>query len=427
MAYVFKSLKLPEEITTLRRLYGSAFFVISIHSHPEARRRALAERIKESHADADFKDKQHELAERLVAQDEYEGGSGQNVRSAFPEADYFTATDKPEDLKASIRRLINTIFRHPFVTPSKLELAMAHARTASMRSADLSRQIGAAIINDDGDLIAVGCNDVPRPGGGQYFEGESDDSRDYLLSYDPNDKFKQYVISEFLGRMKRGWLAGDLANMTPEELFKRASRSKQYAFLDESRVDNLIEFGRIMHAEMAAITDAARRGVSLKGTTLVCTTFPCHMCARLIIGSGITRVYYIEPYTKSLTQQLYSQQIVVDPEVDVSGRVSFQPFFGVAPRRFFDLFTMKKQMRKDSSTGKVLPMNREGQPRVEILNTAYVNTETSIAFRVGQAIDVLERQAKKNKANRSRKQANRKKQNQFKKAKKQQNSRRKNI
>lgn len=222
-AYVFKSLKLPEEIQTLRSVYGSAFFVISIHAQRDARRRSLAERIKESHAAREFKDRHFSMAEALLSQDEYEGGPGQNVRSAFPEADYFTATDKPEDLKISIRRLVNMIFRHPFVTPSRSELAMSHAKTEAMRSGDLSRQIGCAITNTDGDIIAMGCNDVPRPGGGQYYEGDSDDARDYLLAYDPNDKFKRYVISEFLGRMAAEWLKDLLSKKTPEKLYEEAS------------------------------------------------------------------------------------------------------------------------------------------------------------------------------------------------------------
>ena len=42
-----------------------------------------------------------------------------------------------------------------------------------------------------------------------------------------------------------------------------------------TRVASIIEFGKIVHAEMSAITDAARRGLSVKDATLYCTTFPC--------------------------------------------------------------------------------------------------------------------------------------------------------
>src|SRR5690349_8629760 len=48
-----------------------------------------------------------------------------------------------------------------------------------------------------------------------------------------------------------------------------------------------------------------------KGATLFCTTFPCHMCARLIIASGVKAVVLIEPYPKSKTHDLYSDSVEV--------------------------------------------------------------------------------------------------------------------
>src|ERR1700683_5417773 len=53
-AYVFQSLKLPEEVETLRKVYGPAFFSISIHAHKETRLRSLEARIQERHTDSQF-------------------------------------------------------------------------------------------------------------------------------------------------------------------------------------------------------------------------------------------------------------------------------------------------------------------------------------------------------------------------------------
>jgi deoxycytidylate deaminase len=78
---------------------------------------------------------------------------------------------------------------------------------------------------------------------------------------------------------------------------------------------NVIEFGRAVHAEMAALMDSARRGVPVKNATLYCTTFPCHLCARHIVAAGIRRVVYIEPYPKSLAAQLYPDSIAVESAV----------------------------------------------------------------------------------------------------------------
>lgn len=49
-------------------------------------------------------------------------------------------------------------------------------------------------------------------------------------------------------------------------------------------------------AEMWAIAEAAEKGISLKGTTLYCTKYPCRICASLIAISGIKRVVYQEGY-----------------------------------------------------------------------------------------------------------------------------------
>jgi hypothetical protein len=77
------------------------------------------------------------------------------------------------------------------------------------------------------------------------------------------------------------------------------------------------------------------------GCSLFTTTFPCHSCARHIVASGITTVYYIEPYEKSLALELHSDSIVGDPTDQHAGsKVKFLHFEGVAPRQYQRLFTL---------------------------------------------------------------------------------------
>ncbi len=122
----------------------------------------------------------------------------------------------------------------------------------------------------------------------------------------------------------------------------------------------------MVHAEMSAITDAAARGISIRGATLFCTTFPCHMCARHIMSAGISKVVYIEPYPKSLTKVLYGDDVNVDHEPARERQtVSFVPFTGIAPRRYISLFE-KTEKRKDErgraldwSPEKSIPRARE--------------------------------------------------------------------
>lgn len=60
------------------------------------------------------------------------------------------------------------------------------------------------------------------------------------------------------------------------------------------------------HAEMNAICQAAKHGVSVNGASLYCTTKPCLSCCKNIINSGIKTVYYLNNYNSPLTDQLVS-------------------------------------------------------------------------------------------------------------------------
>lgn len=51
-----------------------------------------------------------------------------------------------------------------------------------------------------------------------------------------------------------------------------------------------------VHAESNAIAFAARFGTPTNGTELYVTHSPCVQCAKLIINSGITRVWYAVEY-----------------------------------------------------------------------------------------------------------------------------------
>lgn len=51
-----------------------------------------------------------------------------------------------------------------------------------------------------------------------------------------------------------------------------------------------------VHAEQNAISDAARRGVSLEGTTAYVTHFPCINCAKILAAAGIRLIKYHRDY-----------------------------------------------------------------------------------------------------------------------------------
>ena len=328
-AYIFKSLKQVDEVKKLRQVYGRNFWLVSVYSPRNIRLNYLEGKIGKGSPDV----------KKLIKRDEHDGTNplGQNVRDTFSEADVFLNMNL--NLHGSIDKFVELLFENTLNTPSIEESGMMHAFTVSMASSSLSRQVGASILTKTGDLISTGINEVPKAGGGHYLAGDKNDAREWQIGHDSNTRKKTEALDEFLSNLDmEGWLADDIqkSDMTAKAL--ESEKIKRSAFL------NLIEYGREVHAEMSALMSAIRMGVSVTGCTMYCTTFPCHICAKHIIASGISRLVYIEPYPKSLTEELYSDSIAVD-EVITENQIQFEPFIGVSPRRYMGLFRMLK--RKD--------------------------------------------------------------------------------
>ena len=55
----------------------------------------------------------------------------------------------------------------------------------------------------------------------------------------------------------------------------------------------------IIHSEINAITDCAKRGVSLDGAKIYITHFPCPNCFRSIAACGIKDLYYLVDYNNN--------------------------------------------------------------------------------------------------------------------------------
>jgi len=63
-----------------------------------------------------------------------------------------------------------------------------------------------------------------------------------------------------------------------------------------------------IHAEMNAITTAAKFGISLNDSVIISTHKPCIDCAKAIVSSGIKEVYYLEDYKDSRNNNLTSDE-----------------------------------------------------------------------------------------------------------------------
>jgi len=82
------------------------------------------------------------------------------------------------------------------------------------------------------------------------------------------------------------------------------------------------ELCRGLHAEQNAIIQAALHGVSIRGATLYCTTFPCGICARMLINAGIGQIYYQSGYEDRISRSMLEEAGVVMVKLDGSGPVS---------------------------------------------------------------------------------------------------------
>ena len=51
-----------------------------------------------------------------------------------------------------------------------------------------------------------------------------------------------------------------------------------------------------IHAEINAITDAAKRGVSIDGAEAYITHYPCLNCFKALASSGVKKIYYKNDY-----------------------------------------------------------------------------------------------------------------------------------
>lgn len=78
-----------------------------------------------------------------------------------------------------------------------------------------------------------------------------------------------------------------------------------------------IELSTAIHAEAAAIAEAAKKGISLEGTSIYVSTFPCPPCAKLIACSGIKKLYYSEGYSMLDGENILKSQGVEIIFVDV--------------------------------------------------------------------------------------------------------------
>lgn len=346
--YIIDSIKNNEELELFRLVYRDIFYFIGVFSSLDNRKKNLED--KGVKTDEVF---------RLIDRDSGEEiPFGQKVSNTFMQADFFLRLDKStyKSVEVKIRRFLNLIFESDIVTPSTHENAMYLAAAAAGNSACLSRQVGAAITDANGDVLAVGWNDVPKFGGGVYQYNSTDPASDTDhrcmnvkggVCFNDEEKLK---IADIL-----------VNELVKNKLIADSDKMKASGIILKSKIKELIEFSRAVHAEMLAIIHGSQKaGDKMINGRLYCTTYPCHNCARHIVASGIKEVYYIEPYTKSLAVKLHWDAVTEDESK--TGFMKILMYEGIAPRRYLEMFKMTPDSRKNKGI-KLIFSTKEQRPK----------------------------------------------------------------
>jgi deoxycytidylate deaminase len=326
-ATIIDSLKHPKETEMLRQVYGGMYWQFTVFA-PET--------VRETRLKAHGIDKVSLAGIFTRDENDLEGDHGQKVSKTAYLSDFFIRNDRQNDtrLKTSIDRYLEVIFNISVHTPTTDEAGMYAAVSAASKSACLSRQVGAAIYSSTGELVSVGWNDVPKGNGGLYSANDGEnDNRCFKwggkLCHNDRKKDDLYtkIFEELSGK------GTDNTNLLASDVSLESLRKRLF----RTPVKDLIEYSRAIHAEMEAIVSAARSGKSgIVGGTLYTTTFPCHNCARHIVAAGISKVYYVEPYAKSLALELHGDSISLTD--DNATMCAFLQYEGVGPGSILKLF-----------------------------------------------------------------------------------------
>ena len=369
VAHIVRSLKHEAELDLLKAVYGDMLIVIGItgpyqkrlnNFSPEAKPRDIALLVE----------KEFDL---LTTIDQDEGiKNGQRVRKVFHKATLFLINDE-SSIKDEIRRFLELLFDICVHSPKIDERMMYEAYSSSLQSTCLSRQVGAAISDLNGELISVGWNDIPKFGGGLATDLQSQDN--VALCKTKGFCNTGRKLSELTEKIFKR-LSTKNGDDEPV-LKKRVTSKKLHGLLLSAGLSELIEFSRAIHAEMEAILSAARNGKQgLRGGTIYVTTYPCENCAKHILATGISKIIYIEPYVKSRAKDFFPE-FIADEFDGGQNKLTLHQFVGIAPASFSGLYKMRNERKNDE--GNLIQHQGLPMPKTSVFLDSFTVYEQQIA------------------------------------------------
>lgn len=310
---VIDSLRNPFEIMFFKQRF-SAFYVIAVNRDDEDRKAEITSRFKEDDAE-DIKKLLEEEHSGVDAKDFFK----QNVSMCLQQADiHITNRDKKLAKRMNDERYLKkestspyfsvgmqiikyvSLIDHPgLITPSPEERCMQLAYTAKYNSGCISRQVGAAITDENYSIKAIGWNNTPEGQVPCNLRNVNDLLEDKNVSgyspYEQSAEFKNFLKPHFTEQIITH--ANNLHGRNVCFCFKSIYNSK---FEGKNQVHT-----RSLHAEESAFLQITKYGgTGIKGGKLFTTASPCELCSKKAYQLGIKVIYYIDPYPGIAKQQI---------------------------------------------------------------------------------------------------------------------------
>ena len=138
VGHVLRSLKHPQEVETLRKVYGERFVLIGVLLPREKRIARLSEQIAQSRGSEEASDGRVRALQVAAVDESEDRNLGQQMRDTFALADVYVDMSDDGEPRRELDRFFNALFGDPFVSPTRSEYAMSQAFAAGLRSVDLS-------------------------------------------------------------------------------------------------------------------------------------------------------------------------------------------------------------------------------------------------------------------------------------------------
>ena len=286
----------PYEADWLKQ-HIAGFFLIAVNT-PDRDRRDRLQRLGFTSAQIDEFDTKEYPSELKSPPVGFAKIISQNIQSCLEKVDIhlnnpgFAERGDNEDtsiLATSLTRYV-CLMQHPgLVTPTREERCMQVAFAAKINSGCISRQVGAAVTDEEGAIMSVGWNDVPRGQVPCLLRDRAD-----LIGGKDQDAFSTYERkdADFTSHFRKLYLFENKPALK--------GRSMQFCFREaynkKTGEKNQVHT-RSLHAEENAFLQLAKFGVRLpRNSVLYTSASPCELCSKKAFQLGIGKIYYIDPY-----------------------------------------------------------------------------------------------------------------------------------